>query len=93
MTAEELQAIMEEDIPWGTQRAYQESHPGCDVTAGLLIMRKYIRDKSLIEAAEHDIIYGPDFNELAPAGITEEDARTLRLLGWHSEQDGMAMFV
>jgi hypothetical protein len=85
MTAEELQAILKEEIPWSEQRAYCEAHPGCTVTAGLVIMSKYIKDAQLIEGAEHDVIYGPTFSDLAQAGITEEDAKTLRLLGWRDE--------
>lgn len=62
---------------------------------GLLIISNYIGEKRLIEAAEHDMIYSVELQELLDAGIRETDIEELRNLGWHvnDEFDCLAKFV
>ena len=63
-----------------------------DIFAGLEIMRKYLPSAD-IEAAEHDIVYVANCDEIIDAGITEEDAKMLRALGWMDDEDSMAHFA
>lgn len=67
---------------------------GCNVFSGLGIITKYLPKKG-VEGAEHDIIYSVDINELAEAGITEEDAKQLRIWNWmyYEDCDCLACFV
>jgi hypothetical protein len=60
---------------------------------GLQIIRKYIPGGTIIGSAEHDIIYSVYTEELAKAGITEEDVIMLRKLNWHIDEDSLACFV
>ena len=62
---------------------------------GALIMAKYIDiDKdTILCGANHDIIYGPDIDELVDAGITEEDARALLDAGWMIEDEYLVAYV
>ncbi len=62
------------------------------IFAGLEIIKKYLPDED-IGAAEHDIVYAADCDELIKAGITEEDAIMLEVLGWHIEEESLAHFV
>jgi hypothetical protein len=59
---------------------------------GLEIIRKYLPDAD-IEAAEHDIIYAADVDELIEAGITEDDVKELAKLTWHIDEDALAHFA
>jgi len=84
MELSEFNKIFEnEDTEWEGDNAIQ----------GLLIIQKYIPNKG-IEAAEHDIIYSVSADDLVEAGITTEDAESLRKLNWMI-YDGfyMACFV
>jgi len=58
----------------------------------LEIMHKYV--DNVLGAAEHDIVYGCDIDELIEGGITEEEVVLLAKYGWHVEdEDYMASFV
>lgn len=60
---------------------------------GLNIFSKYV--KTVVLGAEHDVLYGPDVDTIIEAGLTEEDAISLALLGWNidGEQDCFYTFV
>lgn len=65
---------------------------GDNAFEGLRIMCKYVNN--LIQGANHDIIYGPNIEELIEAGITEEDVADIRKLNWMVEDDSyLACFV
>jgi len=84
MTAEQLEKIFEEtDSKWEGDNAF----------AGCKILAKYFPD-NVIQGANHDVIYGPDTDDLA-AVITEEDAKELALLNWHIDTESccIACFV
>ncbi len=53
---------------------------GDNTFMGLQIMSKYVNN--LVQGADHDIIYGPDIDELIEAGITEDEVKQLRILNW-----------
>lgn len=87
MTNERFIEILSEDSgSWRGDNAFK----------GLQIIAKYISpdEKSLIVAAEHDIIYSVDVDKLIEAGISEDDATALRQLNWMVEDDSyLACFV
>ena len=64
----------------------------CTALAGLNIIAKYLPDSG-VGAASHDIIYACDVEDLLAAGLTEEDARELRLMNWMINEDSLAKFV
>ena len=59
---------------------------------GLLIIKKYLPERG-VEAAEHDMIYGAEIEELVKAGITEQDVEELAKLNWSIIDDSLACFV
>lgn len=88
MTEEQLEEMMSnEDVKakWEGDNALQ----------GFMIIGKYIDFKkhTILEAAGHEIVYGPSLSDLAEAGITEEDVKELRRLNWMSEDGSLACFV
>lgn len=86
ITREELETIFEETkSDWSGDNAFQ----------GLTIISKYIKDKDILCAAEHDIIYSVDLDDIIEAGITQDDAVALSKLNWmiESEFDCLACFV
>ena len=86
ITREELETIFEEtESDWNGDNAFQ----------GLTIISKYIKDKDVLSAAEHDIIYSADLDDLIEAGITQDDAIALSKLNWmiEDEFDCLACFV
>lgn len=59
---------------------------------GLKILSKYA--KNLIQGAGHDVIWGPNIEDLVENGITEDDVRELRKLNWMIEDESyVACFV
>ena len=86
---ERLEEILNDDSPgtWEGDNAFQ----------GLQIIAKYVSPEShdIIGAAEHDVIYSVDVDEILKAGITEEDAKILRELNWmiDCDCDCLACFV
>lgn len=54
--------------------------------AGLNIIAKYLPLEGIC-GADHDVIYSVDVDEIVNAGITEEDALTLRIINWHIDED------
>lgn len=65
---------------------------GDNALRGLKIIEKYLPGKG-VEGAGHDIIYSVDADELIEAGITEEDAKSLRDINWMINDGYMACFV
>lgn len=59
---------------------------------GLDIIRKWLPNAD-IEAAEHDIVYAADVDELIEAGITEDDVREIAKLAWHIDEGALTHFV
>lgn len=57
---------------------------GDNALQGCIIISKYIDPKkeAILAAAEHDIIYSVDVEDILNAGITEEDAVALAKLNW-----------
>ena len=86
MNSEELDKIFDDiDSAWEGDNAMQ----------GLLIIGKYFdKSKSLICAAEHDIIYSVSVSDILKAGLTEEDAQQLAKLNWSLDEYGcLSCFV
>ncbi len=54
---------------------------------GLLVIQRYMPDKCILQGAQHDIIYGPNIDDLIEAGIIEDDVKYLRRMNWHVEDD------
>ena len=80
MNAEEFKKIMDDDT-------VSPNFPKEDnALIGLNIIAKYL-PYSGVQAAEHDIIYACDVEELVNAGLTEEDARRLRDINWMIDDD------
>lgn len=75
MTRERLDEIFEETKSnWSGDNAFQ----------GMQILSKY--NTNLLRAAEHDIIYSVDIDDVLEA-ITEEDAIALAQLNWHIDEE------
>lgn len=87
MTEEQLQTIFDDtDSDWQGDNAFQ----------GLMIISKYISPtkQDLIVAAAHDIIHSVYVKDLLEAGLTEEDAVSLRKLNWMiTEYNSLACFI
>lgn len=88
MDREEIEKIFDEKkSKWDGDNAFQ----------GLLIISKYfdVTKKNILGAAEHDIIYSVDIDDILEAGITKEDAESLAKLNWmiDSEFSCLACFV
>jgi hypothetical protein len=89
MTTERLIEIMQD------QEIKTEFPKDADnALCGLNLIAKYLPKRG-IEGAEHDVIYACDADELAEAGITEEDAVQLRTWNWMYDEDAgcLACFV
>jgi hypothetical protein len=50
------------------------------------------KEKDILVAAEHDIIYSVDIDEIIEAGITEKDATDLMLLNWGIDVDNDCLY-
>lgn len=76
MTEEKfIEILTDDDINsnWEGDNAFQ----------GIQIIAKYFdTSKTIITGANHDEIYSVDVDEIVNAGITEEDAKKLRILNW-----------
>jgi hypothetical protein len=87
MTEERLKEIFESDdtVSW----------EGDNALLGLNIIAKYFPNKTVLQAAEHDVIYSVYTHEIVEACITEEDAIKLRSLNWMIDEDvdSLACFV
>lgn len=90
MNREQLEEIFDEDIP------LKNKEEDGDSLAIALLRNKipYDKCKSIIVAAEHDIIYLVDLDTVLEY-INEDDAKKLRDYGLHieSENDCLASFV
>lgn len=62
------------------------------IFTGMQIMQKYI-PKADILGADHDIVYCGYVDKLIEAGITEEDTKELRSLGWMIDDELLAHFA
>jgi hypothetical protein len=63
---------------------------------GLLILAKYydITKESIVEGAEHDLVYSVQIDDLIERGVTEEDVVALAKLNWMVEDnDYLQCFV
>lgn len=60
---------------------------------GLLIIAPYfdVTKQSIIRAAEHDVIYGPNIDDLLESGLSEEDAVSLAKFNWFIDKDADAI--
>lgn len=86
MTPERLEEILEEDS--------MGEWLGDNALHGLNIIAKYFSvRKEILVGADHDVIYSVGIDELAAAGITEEDAKKLRELNWMVDCSSLACFV
>lgn len=88
MTREQLEDILKnKKAKWNGDNAIQ----------GLLIINKYFDStkKTILEGAEHDIIYSVRIEDIIEAGLTEEDANKLAELNWMTDEDNdcLACFV
>ncbi len=83
-----LEIMSDEDI--------KSNWDGDNALQGFEIMQKYIdpSKSTLLQRANHDIIYGPNIKDLIIAGITEHDVLSLRGLNWMVEDNSyLACFV
>lgn len=85
MTEERLKEILEDDhTDWVGDNAFK----------GLQIISKYFGpEETILCGASHDQIYSVGLDKICKAGITEEDAKSLRLLNWMDDDDCLACFV
>ena len=82
MTLERLEEIFEEtQSKWEGDNAFQ----------GLQILAKYT-EKNVIGAAEHDIIYSINAEDIIET-LSEEDAIKLAMLNWMLEDEYFACYV
>ena len=82
MNRETFEQIFEDtDSDWKGDNAYK----------GLQILSNYTDE--LIQGADHDVIYGPDIDELIEAGITKEEVKELGKLNWIIMDDYLACYV
>lgn len=89
MQLHEFESIMKDDDIGGVKL----SEPGCSVSKGLAIIQKYMPLHG-ISGAGHDVVYSVTARELVDAGITEDDAKELRMLNWMLQRgDDLASFV
>lgn len=86
MNREELYKIFEnEDAEWEGDNALE----------GLNILSKYFSGQTVLQAAEHDIIYSVSIDDALDAGLTENDAKRLSIINWMLDDDNdcFACFV
>jgi len=86
MTVDELRTILDEDHAgrWEGDNALQ----------GLKVISEYFPNKTVLEGADHDIIYSVSAEDLLEAGLTEPHAWELSRLNWMLYEDYyMACFV
>ncbi len=67
-------------------------YAGCNVLLGLEIVAKYLPKEGIV-AADHDIVYSVEAEELVTAGISVNDAITLRNLNWTVQDGILAIYV
>ena len=91
----ELMEIMEGSYEGALDQFTSISGQGDQALQGFQIFSKYLdpTKQTLLGAAEHDLIYGPDVDELINAGITKEDLISLNQLNWMIKDDSFACFV
>lgn len=89
MTREELEAL-DGKICFADKRNNGKNSLE-EIAEGLLLINKHTNRPSI--CAEHDVIYAGDTEVLEK--MSEEDCRTMLLLGWHwsSDVDCWASFV
>lgn len=79
MTVENLKKILddEDSVSWDGDNALE----------GLTILSKYFPGKTVLQAADHDIIYSVDAQEALDAGLSLCDAQKLAHLNWMVDSD------
>ena len=85
MNQQELEDILEED--------HAGSWQGDNALQGLKVISEYFPDKTVLQGADHDIIYSVDAVELIEAGLTDEHAWELSRLNWMITDDYLACYV
>jgi len=86
MTKEEVLELFSAD-------EFTERIEGDNTLEGLNILSKYTK-QDVIAAAEHDIIYSADVDDVLEAGITDDELKRLRALGFMIEESSyFATFV
>lgn len=85
LTIDELEEIFKEDndIDW----------KGDNALIGLNIISKYFPNKTVLQGADHDIIYSVDIYEIVEAKLTTVDAIKLRNLNWMIQDDMLCCYV
>ena len=76
-----IKQIIEEDdkLPYN-YKAGKDS-----ILEGALIMYKYTTN--VFGGAEHDIIYGPDMDDLIKGGLTDDDFKMILSFNWRYDSD------
>jgi len=71
------------------------SWDGDNALEGLNIIARYFPCKTVLQAADHDIIYSVDAQEVLDAGLSVQDAQRLAHLNWmiDSDSDCLACYV
>jgi len=86
MNSEELKTILDVD--------YDGKWEGDNALLGLIIISKYFPGKTILTAADHDLVYSVEADGLIDAGLTEVDAIELSKLNWMIYDDYyMACYV
>ncbi len=85
MNQEDLEKILEED--------YAGNLKGDNALQGLKVISAYSPNKTVLQGADHDIIYSVDVSELIDAGLTEEHAWELSRLNWMITDEYLACYV
>lgn len=62
---------------------------GDNFVQGIQILSKYINPlkKDIVCGADHDVVYGPDIDDLIEKGLTVRDAEALQKLNWYIDED------
>ncbi len=85
MNQEELEKILDED--------HAGNWDGDNALQGLKVISEYFPGKTVLQGADHDIIYSVDAVEIIDAGLTEEHAWELSRLNWTITDDYLACYV
>jgi len=85
MNATDFKLIMRSD-------EYIRPVDGCPIFYGLKIIIKYM-PMAGIAAAEHDVVYSVEADDLVDAGITEDDAIELREHNWFLDDGYLTHYV
>jgi hypothetical protein len=76
---ENLKEILDKD--------YGGRWEGDNALNGLTIIAKYFHNKTVLQGADHDIIYSVSAEEILDAGLTMQDAEALAYNNWMVDSD------